>query len=279
MAAILGRVERLELPGEPWVVGIRADNPGPFSLAGTNTWIVGEGPAWLVDPGPDQPAHVDAVSDAIERRGGLGGIALTHDHPDHCEALPRIAMLFPGVPIGAARAPARLQVGDRFARLADGDRFGPLEALATPGHAPDHLSFLAGRVAFTGDAVLGAGSVFVAPDPGALRSYLAALERLRDRRPAMLAPGHGPVVLDAGAKLAEYIAHRLDRERRLESALHSGCRTVEELLDAAWSDAPAALRPAAALTLAAHLDKLEQEGRLPQGVERPQWPVAWLTHA
>jgi glyoxylase-like metal-dependent hydrolase (beta-lactamase superfamily II) len=153
--------------------------------------------------------------------------------------------------------------------LADGERFGPLQALATPGHAPDHLAFLAGRVALTGDAVLGEGSVFIAPDPGALADYLKGLERLLSLHPAVLCPGHGPLVTDPDAKLAQYIAHRLDRERRLLAALQAGARSVPEMLDAAWDDVPRLLRPAAAVTLAAHLDKLDGEGRLPDGVQRP----------
>ena len=99
-----------------------------------------------------------------------------------------------------------------------------------------------------------------------------ALERLRRRRLELLLPGHGPLVLDAEAKLNEYIEHRLDREQRLVAALDSGRRTVNELLDDVWDDAPEPLRPAAAVTLAAHLDKLEEEGRLPDGVERPAIP-------
>jgi glyoxylase-like metal-dependent hydrolase (beta-lactamase superfamily II) len=125
-------------------------------------------------------------------------------------------------------------------------------------------------VAFTGDAVLGQGSVFVWPYPGALIEYLAGLERLRARRLEFLCPGHGPVVTDAPAKLDEYISHRGERERRLVQALAAGTRTVDGLLDQVWDDAPAQLRPAATWTLAAHLDKLDQEGRLPADVERPE---------
>jgi glyoxylase-like metal-dependent hydrolase (beta-lactamase superfamily II) len=157
-------------------------------------------------------------------------------------------------------------------RLADGDTVGPLLVVATPGHAPDHLAFVAGRALFSGDAVLGRGSVFVAPDPGALSGYLRALERLAALDLAVICPGHGPLVLDPQAKLAEYREHRLDRERRLVAALEAGRRGVEELLDAAWADVPSGLRPAAAVTLAAHLDTLEEEGRLPEGVERPAVP-------
>ena len=103
----------------------------------------------------------------------------------------------------------------------DGDAVGPLlRAIAVPGHAPDLLCFALGdAVCFTGDAVLGEGSVFIAPDPGALAGYLTGLERLRERGFALLAPGHGPLVLDADAKLAGYLEHRRDRERRLVAAL------------------------------------------------------------
>jgi glyoxylase-like metal-dependent hydrolase (beta-lactamase superfamily II) len=253
---------RLELPAHG-IVGIRAANPGPFTLSGTNSWIVGRGPAWLVDPGPALDAHVAALGTEITRAGGLGGVALTHDHADHAGAVPAIRALYPDAPIAAAR-------GEVDVRLADGERFGPLEALAIPGHAPDHLAFVTGTAALTGDAVLGEGSVFIAPDPGALVAYLDGLARLRRRRLDVLCPGHGPPVHDVEAKLDEYIAHRLDRERRLVAALEHGTRSIDGLLDEAWDDVPAQLRPAATVTLAAHLDKLADEGRLPEGVERPR---------
>ncbi len=253
------------------IVGIRAANPGIFTLTGTNSWLVGRDPAWLVDPGPALSEHVDAITAELKLRGGLGGIALTHDHVDHSEAVGAVSAAFPGAPLAAAR-------GQVDVRLGDGDRFGPLLAIATPGHAPDHLAFIVGDAALTGDAVLGEGSVFIAPDPGALRGYLEALARLRRLAPSVICPGHGPAVLDPDAKLAAYIAHRLERERLLLAALAAGGRTVEELLDAAWPDVPPALRPAAAVTLAAHLDKLADEHRLPDAVERPTLP-AWLTSA
>jgi glyoxylase-like metal-dependent hydrolase (beta-lactamase superfamily II) len=253
---------RTEISGHD-LVGLRAANPGPFTLTGTNSWVVGRDPAWLIDPGPLLDEHVDALAAEIDRRGGLGGIALTHDHADHAEAVPAIRERFADAPLAGAR-------GAVDVRLAEGSRFGPFEAVETPGHAPDHLSFVSGPVAFTGDAVLGTGSVFVFPYPGALAAYLAGLERLQARDLKVLLPGHGPPVADAPAKLEEYVAHRLERERRLVAALEAGKRTTAELLDEVWDDAPPALRPAAAWTLAAHLDKLEAEGRLPQGVERPE---------
>ncbi len=255
-------MDRIEVPGQD-ILGLRAENPGPFTLTGTNSWAVGRQPAWLIDPGPALEAHLDALELEIRRRGGLGGIVLTHDHPDHSEAVPAIRERFASVPLAAAR-------GNVDIRLAGGERIGPLEVLALPGHAPDHVVCLTGGAALTGDAVLGEGSVFIAPDPGALAGYLDGLRTLRRHALEVICPGHGPLVEDPAERIDAYIRHRLDRERRLVEALEMGRRTVDELLDAAWDDAPAELRPAAAITLAAHLDKLEDEGRLPEGVQRPR---------
>ena len=252
-------VARLDRLG---VERVRADNPGPLTLSGTNTWVVGRNPAYVIDPGPALPAHVDRVAAAVRARGGLAAILLTHDHADHAEAVQALRERL-AAPVAAAR-------GEVDTRLGDGDRVGPLEVVATPGHAPDHLAYVAGPVCFTGDAVLGEGSVFIAPDPGALSGYLAALEDLRRRPLEVLCPGHGPPVWDPEARLSGYIEHRLDREARLVDALARGLRSTDELLDAAWADVPPGLRPAAAITLLAHLDRLEEQGRLPPGVERPE---------
>jgi glyoxylase-like metal-dependent hydrolase (beta-lactamase superfamily II) len=241
------------------VVLVRAANPSPLTLSGTNTWVVGRDPAWVVDPGPALPDHVEAVAEAVDAAGGPGGIVVTHDHPDHVEGLDDLRARLGGPPVAAMRHPADV-------RLGDGDDFGPFTALHLPGHAPDHLVLVAGDVAFTGDAVLGEGSVFVAPDGGGLGAYLDGLRRLRALGLARLYPGHGPVVEDPAAHLDGYLAHRLDRERRLVEALAAGVRGEEALLDAAWPDAPAALRRIAALSLRAHLEKLRDEGRLPPDV-------------
>jgi glyoxylase-like metal-dependent hydrolase (beta-lactamase superfamily II) len=251
------------------ILHLRADNPGPLTLEGTNSWVVGRDPAWVIDPGPALPDHLDALDAAVGARGGLGGVAVTHAHADHTAA------------VGALRerhdAPLAAGSGEADVRLGDGVRFGPLEAVATPGHAADHFAFVAEGACFSGDAVLGSGSVFIAPHPGALAGYLRALTRLSMRDDFdVICPGHGPVVLDPHARLEEYVAHRLDREHRLIAALGDGRRTVTELLDTVWFDVPAQLRPAATATLAAHLDKLEEEGVLPDGVERPSFgDVQW----
>ncbi|HXC45532.1 MAG TPA: MBL fold metallo-hydrolase [Solirubrobacteraceae bacterium] len=244
--------QRLESLG---ILRLRAENPGPLTMSGTNSWVVGRDPAWVVDPGPELPAHFALLTEAIERRGGLGGIVLTHDHIDHSESLPALRRRFPA-PLAAGRGGADVE-------LRDGVRFGPFEALYTPGHAPDHFALIAGGACFAGDAILGEGSVFVAPDPGALAGYLNGLRRLRERQLEVICPGHGPPIWTPGERIAQYIEHRLDRERRLLAAIAEGRRGERALLDAAWSDVPEQLRPLAAITLAAHLDKLAEEGRLP----------------
>jgi glyoxylase-like metal-dependent hydrolase (beta-lactamase superfamily II) len=236
---------------------VRAANPSPLTLTGTNTWVLGRHPAWVVDPGPALDEHVAAVAAEVRSRGGAGGIAITHDHADHVEAVAALREALGRPPVGAARHPGDVVLGD-------GDAFGPLRAMAVPGHADDHLVLVAGAVAFTGDAVLGEGSVFVA---SRLREYLAGLARLRGLELAVLCPGHGEPVADPRRRLGELLAHRAAREVALLAALDRGLRTRDELLDAAWADAPTALRPAASLSLDAHLGKLAEEGRLPAGVE------------
>jgi glyoxylase-like metal-dependent hydrolase (beta-lactamase superfamily II) len=231
------------------VACVTAPNPGPLTLEGTNTWIVDD---WVVDPGPDIEDHVDRVLDAAEP--GLGGIALTHSHSDHAQAAPRLAELAGGVAIVEAGA----QPPDGF----------PFESIPTPGHSSDHHCLLWGRVLFSGDAVLGRGSVLLQPGEGgsggsALGAYLDALRALRERDIEAICPGHGPIVRDPRERLDEYVEHRLWRERRLVAALDRGLRSEDELLDAAWGDAPPNLRRAAAHTLRAHVEKLAHEGRLP----------------
>jgi glyoxylase-like metal-dependent hydrolase (beta-lactamase superfamily II) len=200
------------------VVRVRAPNPSALTLDGTNTYVVG---AWVVDPGPADEGHLEAVRRAA--RDGIEGVVLTHSHADHAEGADAL-----GVPVTLPR---------------EGETVGPFSALATPGHSPDSVCLLAGPVCFTGDTVLGMGSVFIAPGEGSLSAYLDSLRRLRALELDVLCPGH--------------------------DALSAGLRTRDELLDSAWSDAPAELRDFAALSLASHLEKLAEEGRLPDGTWRP----------
>lgn len=247
------------------ILRLRAPNPGPLTLTGTNTWVVGRRPAWVVDPGPSIDTHVKRVMAAIDARGGLGGVALTHDHADHSEAVEALLDAYPAPLAAGARR-------DATVKLADDVCFGPFQAVHTPGHAADHYALIGDGACFTGDAVLGDGSVLITPHPGAMAGYLLALTRLRLREDFnVLCAGHGEVVWDARAKLEEYIAHRVERENRLIVALNEGRRSVADLLDAVWGEVSEELRPAATATLAAHLDKLEDDEVLPRGVERPNF--------
>lgn len=231
-------------PGHAEVVRIVAPNPGAMTLEGTNTYLYGSEPCVVIDPGPDIPSHLDGVRAIAEQRGGIGTVLLTHSHGDHAD--------------GAAR------LGAEVVLPGDGEELGGLRTIATPGHASDHVCLLSGNgVCFSGDLVLGVGSTFVPPDGGSLAAYMDSLRRMQGEPIELICPGHGPWVTEPAAKLAEYVEHREMRERRLLAAFERGERSREALLAEAWSDVPDELRPAAAVVMQAHLDKLKAEGRLP----------------
>jgi glyoxylase-like metal-dependent hydrolase (beta-lactamase superfamily II) len=240
-------------PGHAEILRIVAPNPGPMTLEGTSTYLYGSGPCAVIDPGPDNDGHLEAVRVAAEERGGIGVVLLTHGHGDHSEGAERLA----ASASSGGNPPAVVLPGD-------GEEHGGLRAVATPGHAPDHVCLMtADGVCFSGDLVLGAGSTFVPPDGGSLAAYMDSLYRLQKETIELIAPGHGPWITAPAAKLAEYVEHREMRERRLLAALERGERSRDALLDEAWSDVPAELREAAAMVMQAHLDKLAAEGRLP----------------
>jgi glyoxylase-like metal-dependent hydrolase (beta-lactamase superfamily II) len=230
------------------VTRVRAANPSPMTLDGTNTYVVA---GWVIDPGPDDAAHLRAVLGAAG--GSPAGIVLTHDHFDHSEGAERLAGLAGGVPV--------LHPGA-------GDDAGPFQVVRTPGHSTDSVCLIRERVCFSGDTVLGEGSVFVPAGGGGLAGYLEALERLLELELDAICPGHGPVVWEPRERVAHYIAHRLEREQKVLDAIAAGASTNDEILARAWDDAPIdtvpMLRAAAATTLEAHLEKLRDEGRLPR---------------
>lgn len=242
---------------EPDIELIVAPNPGPMTLDGTNTYLVGRDPAIVIDPGPADQGHVERVRAAGAARGGIGAVLLTHDHGDHSDG-------------------AEL-LGISVTELEDGAAREGIAALATPGHAHDHVCFLLdadhpaaggaeGMICFSGDLILGEGSTIVPPGDqgGSLAEYMRSLRRLQELELERILPGHGPAVSDPAAKIAEYIEHRESRERRLVEALEAGIHSRMELLESVWDDVPPQLRPAAAFAMQAHLDKLADEGRLPE---------------
>lgn len=232
-------------PEHPEIWRITADNSGPMTLTGTNTYLYASGPCWVIDPGPEDESHIARVKAAIEERGGCAGVLLTHSHADHSG----------GVDL----------LGIEPTAITDGMVNGGLEAVATPGHSADHFClYTKDGVCFSGDLILGWGSTYVPPDGGSLASYMLSLRRMRTRDPDLICPGHGPWVTDAQSKISEYIEHRMAREDGLVSALARGERSRSALLEEVWSDVPEQLRAAANVVMEAHLQKLDVEGRLPE---------------
>jgi len=270
-----------EAPGHPGILRLTAPNPGPMTLSGTNTYVVGADPAWVIDPGPADEGHIARVRAAAEARGGIGGVVLTHSHRDHNEG---VEMLGAGLAFGnpegfddlaALMASGPIELPSTPASELGTD-VGPLRAYATAGHATDHVVFVHGDACFCGDLILGEGSSIVPPRAGggSLADYMTSLDLVADLAPALLCPGHGPWITEPAERIAAYAAHRRERERLLVEALAADRREVDDLLDAAWGDVPEPMRPAAALAMRAHLEKLDDEGRLPGRVTDELWPSA-----
>lgn len=238
------------------VLRVLAPNPSEYTLDGTNTWVVGASPSFVIDPGPDLPDHLEEVARAA---GIVAGVLVTHDHPDHAPGAKRFAAMT-NAPLHAFRL-------DGAQPLRDGNvlRAGSMEiaAVHTPGHTADHLAFWAAedRALFTGDAVLGRGTSFIDPPEGDLTRYLRSLERMRDLDPRTIYPGHGPVVFDGKAKLEEYLTHRAEREEQVLAAMAGAPSSIDAMVDRIYADYPQEVHPLAARSLLAHLLKLEAEGR------------------
>lgn len=238
----------MEAPGHPEILKIVAPNPGPMTLEGTNTYLFGSDPCVVIDPGSDDPGHLDAIRAAAAERGGIGLVLLTHSHGDHTA--------------GAD------QLGAELVLPSGGEQHFALRALATPGHAEDHVCFLTETgVCFSGDLVLGLGSTIVPPGGNSLAAFMDSLALLQAQEIELIAPGHGPWITEPEAKLAEYVEHRQMRERRLLETLEEGERSRAKLLATVWDDIPMELLPMAAMAMEAHLEKLEGEGRLPDDLK------------
>ena len=240
------------------VLRILAPNAGPFTLEGTNTWIVGACPSIVIDPGPADPGHLREVRREAEP---VAAILVTHHHPDHA---PGAAILAgqTGAPVLAFRPEA----GER--ELEDGARVPAggcvLQAVHAPGHTSDHLVFLEPETGslFTGDAVLGRGTSVIDPPEGDMAAYMRSLTTMAALGPRVIYPGHGPAVWSAMDKLREYEEHRRERERQVLAALEAGPSTAEQVVPRIYTEYPSELHPAAARSVLAHLLKLLGEGRV-----------------
>ena len=256
---------------EPLVTRVLAPNPSPMTLDGTNTYVVGEpssGQAVLVDPGPDDAAHLGAVEAALTARGArCVAVLVTHHHGDHAEAaLPW------GQRFGAQVAAATPEVaGLRGRVLEPGERLTlagtTIGVVPTPGHTGDHLAFrLESGAVLVGDHVLGRGTSVVTHPEGDVVAYLASLRRVHDLGPSALYCGHGPELTeDPSAVLEFYVAHRAFREEQVLGVLVAGPHTVEEMVAVVYADVPREVWPAAAQSTRATLSKLTAEGRVRPG--------------
>ena len=265
----------------PGVRRLTAANAGPFTFRGTNSYIVGSGRVAVVDPGPDDPAHVAALLAAV---GGetVTHILVTHTHRDHSGAVPALARATGAATAGGGpHRPARpLPAGARPSAASADTDFAPdivlaagavvdgggwrLEAVATPGHAANHLVFaLAGRgLAFSGDHVMGWSTTVVAPPDGSMADYMASLDRLLQRPERRYLPGHGDPVDDAHARLRALKAHRAMREAAILDRLAKGDATVPAVVSAIYRDVDPRLHGAAALSVLAHLQDLAERGKI-----------------
>ena len=238
---------------------ILAPNPGPFTLDGTRTYLIGD--EGVIDPGPEIASHIDAIVDAAPR---LRSILVTHRHADHAPAAVSVKRRT-GAQIWAP--PGALPAGEIDHFLYGGEiiHLGSLalETIATPGHTSEHVCFLtADGDLFTGDTILGSGTTSVFPPDGDMIDYMRSLTRLRAVAPRRILPGHGPIHEDAPALIEYYIAHRLQREAQIVAALRTAPSTVLTLRQSIYPDLQPALEGAAEIQLASHLIKLVRDGQV-----------------
>ncbi|MET8837264.1 MBL fold metallo-hydrolase [Micromonospora sp. NPDC004540] len=262
-----------ELP--EWVTLVRAPNPGPMTLDGTNTWVLrapGAEHAVVVDPGPADEGHLAALA----AHGPVGFVLITHGHGDHTEGAPRLSELLGGVPVLAAD-PAHTVGGAPLTPDAALDAGLEIRLLATPGHTSDSVCFLVGhgdeRVVLTGDTILGRGTTVVAHPDGHLGDYLTSLELLGTYRGIPALPGHGPALADCGAAADFYLAHRRARLDQVRAAVAAGATTAPEVVERVYADVDRSLWWAAEWSVRAQLEYLgvpaRESGAGAAGLEQP----------
>jgi len=261
----------------PLVRRVLAPNPGVFTGPGTNTYLIGRDEIAVIDPGPDDASHLDAV--AAAGHGHIRWILVTHTHPDHA----------PGAAGLKARTGAAVHgfvardgfepdvvIGDGF--RVDAPEFS-LRAVHTPGHASNHLCYVLEDegVLFSGDHIMSGSTVVITPPDGDMAVYLDSLALVRALPVVGIAPGHGSLIDDPVAKIDEYVTHRLGREQKVLDALTAaGTATVEALVPTVYADVPADRHPIAQNSLWAHLRKLEGDG-LASTADRDDIHAEWST--
>lgn len=276
----------------PGVVRIVAENPGPFTFKGTNTYLVGSKSLAVIDPGPADERHCRAILNAAQGRP-ITHIIITHAHRDHVDGLEALQAETGAQSVGFGRA--QLTVPDALNSPSGKDfvalDFAPnvavsdgativgedwaLEALHTPGHAPDHLCFaLAGRgVVFSGDHVMSWNTTVIAPPEGRMADYLASLSRLLDTDGDLYLPGHGGRLDEARRTVKAFLLHRQWREQAVLGAIRRSGATVREMVAMIYRDLDEKLVAAAGLSVMAHVEHLREQGAVtysdPLGFDTP----------
>ena len=246
---------------------IVAPNPGPMTGPGTNTYIVGETDLVVVDPGPAEASHIEAILDCVGDR--LKFIACTHTHPDHSPAAARLAEATGATLIGRVTADDRHQdlTFQPAAQIEDDDCISgdgwTLRAIYTPGHVDNHVCFLLEEegMVFAGDHIMNGSTVVIVPPGGNMADYIASLRRLLDYNVKVVAPGHGELIPDCRGEVEKLVRHRLMREAKVASALSSAPQSLDGLVTTVYDDVDPVMHEWAKLSLLAHLIKLEGEGR------------------
>lgn len=269
------------------VIRLPAYNPGPFTGAGSNTWLVPGGKPTLVDAGSGDARHIEALAEALAAHQGdrrsLAQVLVTHAHSDHAGGAPAIAARWPGTAFRKRPWPevdARWAVAWQPVAADDlveaGD--GALWVVPTPGHSPDHVCFFEPRsgALFAGDLVMNGGTVVVpASAGGSMTAYLASLQRVLELRPRRVYPGHGDPIDEPAALIRSYLAHRMARERQILEVLARGPARVAEIVRAIYAGVPEELHRAAGENVLAHLLKLEEDGRVARDEVAAPGEVAW----
>jgi glyoxylase-like metal-dependent hydrolase (beta-lactamase superfamily II) len=263
----------------PGVLRLVANNPGPFTFHGTNTYLVGTRELAIIDPGPADEAHFDAIVRAAAGRP-ITHIFITHTHRDHTDGLERLRTATRATVAGHGRAalkPGDVRTspsGSAFIDvnfrpdlvLGEGDVVAgtdwTLEALFTPGHAPDHLCFALREqnVLFSGDHVMGWNTSVIAPPEGNMRHYLESLARLIGRSDTLYLPGHGGRIEQPHRTVNAYLVHRRWREQAILDAIRAGNATIPQIVALVYQGLDARLLNAASLSVLAHVEHLVERG-------------------
>ena len=258
-------------------------NPGMMTGPGTNTYLVGRRDPILLDTGAGVPDYLPLFERYLGERGWSqpSRIIVTHRHRDHLGGVEQLRDRYRGLRV-AKMVYRDAGLPDDVENIRDGDVIEGdgvrLVAIHTPGHASDHLCYYLPeeQAVFTGDVVLGGSTTVIPAEDGDLLDYMASLRRLQRLDIARIYPAHGPVIEDAQARIAEYIEHRLMRERQILSALGDGLRTIPAMVEHIYRDVPTNLHPVAAQSVASHLKKLAREDRVrehPQGSAPSRWEL------